>query len=169
MPSIRLAVLGPMLLAAVSALASRTPDFLAWHTWHVGWLSSSQIRCLDAAGRMKVTLSPVETAGGTKLAIVKTSPTSAFAVEVRARRGGDTGACRTGVLIYRVTSNASGTGPIRVKAAMADDQSRVDRCAPLYAAPFHVGRTWRAGHVRIKLTARTGSNYNVTITWTLHP
>jgi len=69
-------------------LASRTPDYLAWHKWHMGWLSGSQLRCLDTAGRMKVTLSPVETAGGTKLAIVKVGSTSAIAVEVRARQGG---------------------------------------------------------------------------------
>jgi len=75
--------------------------------------------------------------------------------------------CRTGVLIYRVTSNASGAGPIRVKPASADDPTRVDRCAPLYAAPFKVGQVMRAGQVRIKVTARTGSGFKVTITSTL--
>jgi M6 family metalloprotease-like protein len=144
-------------------LASPTPDYFAWHKWHLGWLAGSQVRCLNATGRMTVLLSPVETAGQTKLAIVKTSPTSAFAVEVRTRQGADTGACRIGVLIYRITSNATGQGPIRVKPAASDDPTSVDACAPLYAAPFKVGEVMHAGSVSIKVTGRTGSNFTVRI------
>jgi M6 family metalloprotease-like protein len=144
-------------------LASRTPDYFAWHKWHMGWLAGSQIRCLNATGRMNVLLSPVETAGGTKLAIVKTGSTGAFAVEVRARQGGDTAACRTGVLIYRVTSKATGEGPIRVKPVAADDPSQIDACSPLYAAPFKVGQVMHAGSVSIKVMAHSGSDFRVRI------
>jgi M6 family metalloprotease-like protein len=146
-------------------LAGKTPDYFAWHKWHLGWLAASQIRCLNAPGRLEVVLSSVEAGEGIRLAIVKMGPTKAFAVEVRQRRGVDAEACRVGVLIYRVSANATGDGPIRVRPAAADNTSNIEACAPLYAAPFHVGQVLQTGRVRIKVTGHpSATTFTVRIT-----
>jgi M6 family metalloprotease-like protein len=146
-------------------LAGKTPDYFAWHKWHMGWVAASQVRCLDAQGAMKVVLSSNDSGGGIKLAIVKTGRNSAFAVEARQHEGVDVDGCRSGVLIYRVTSNATGEGPIRVRPAAADNPSNVDACAPLYAAPFRVGQVMQSGRVRIKVTGHPSvSTFTVRVT-----
>ncbi|GAA3052688.1 hypothetical protein GCM10020000_37830 [Streptomyces olivoverticillatus] len=52
---------------------------------------------------------------GYKLAVIKTSATTAYVAESRKAANNDSNACATGVLIYKIdTSVTTGTGPIRV-------------------------------------------------------
>jgi hypothetical protein len=65
-------------------------------------------------------------------------PTFAYVVEARRKIGVDSGLCETGVLVYSVDSSIrSGHGPVRVRTAQEDTSSSlVNRCGPLYNAPF---------------------------------
>ncbi|WP_308122465.1 M6 family metalloprotease domain-containing protein, partial [Streptomyces sp. WAC04114] len=93
------------------------PDLFAWHKWKLGWLNPRQVRCVQDAGPLRLTLEPlaagpgVPTTGaagpqpfglgrGTKLAVVRTGPDSVLALEVRGQLGNDVAACRQGVLVY---------------------------------------------------------------------
>ena len=112
--------------------------FLAWNKWKLGWLDSSQLTCLDGPGELTTTITPLERAGGLKAVVVPTSGTSTYVIEARRKIGQDEGLCETGVLVYSVDSaTRGGYGPIRVRAAQRDTSSDlVNRCGPLYNAPF---------------------------------
>ncbi|CAM5445727.1 M6 family metalloprotease-like protein OS=Streptomyces griseomycini OX=66895 GN=FHS37_005107 PE=4 SV=1 [Streptomyces griseomycini] len=108
------------------------PDLFGWHKWKLGWLEPRQVRCVQDAGPVRLTLEPlgagpgvpVTGAAGTpsfglgrgvKLAVVRTGADSVLAFEVRGPVGNDAAACRPGVLVYRVSSGTqSGGGPIEV-------------------------------------------------------
>jgi M6 family metalloprotease-like protein len=95
-----------------------SPDYFAWNKWKLGWLSDSQIDCVDTAGITTHTISPIEVQGNPediKAVVVKHNGTAALVAEVRSKLGGDEAACATGVLLYTVsTVTSSGDGPIRV-------------------------------------------------------
>ena len=112
--------------------------FLAWNKWKLGWLDSSQLTCLDGPGELTTTITPLELAGGLKAVVVPMSATSTYVIEARKKLGEDSGLCETGVLVYSVDSVVrGGYGPIRVRPAQRDTSSElVDRCGPLYNAPF---------------------------------
>lgn len=97
-------------------LGGVAPDRFAWHKWKPGWLDDNQISCVRTWNTsVTTTLSPVETAGGTKVAVVRYGNSTAYVAEVRARLVNDSRACKTGVLVYKVDSVvASGSGPVRV-------------------------------------------------------
>jgi M6 family metalloprotease-like protein len=112
--------------------------FLAWNKWKLGWLDSAQLTCLDGPGELTTTITPLERPGGLKAVVLPTGPSSAYLVEARRQIGEDSGLCDTGVLVYSVDAGIrSGYGPVRVHAAQRDTSSDlVDRCGPLYNAPF---------------------------------
>jgi M6 family metalloprotease-like protein len=112
--------------------------FLAWNKWKLGWLDSSQLTCLDGPGELTTTITPLAREGGLKAVVVPMGPSSAYVVEARRKIGEDSGLCDTGVLVYSVDSTVrSGYGPIRVRSAQRDTSSTlVERCGPLYNAPF---------------------------------
>jgi M6 family metalloprotease-like protein len=112
--------------------------FLAWHKWKLGWLDSSQLTCLDGPSELTTTITPLERPGGLKAIVLPMGATSAYLVEARQRIGEDAGLCDSGILVYSVDAGTrSGYGPVRVRAAQRDTRSElVDRCGPLYNAPF---------------------------------
>ncbi|MDX3618356.1 M6 family metalloprotease domain-containing protein [Streptomyces europaeiscabiei] len=82
---------------------------------------------------------------GTKLAVVRTGPDSALAIEARGAVGNDGSVCTQGVLVYRIRSGAeSGGGPIEV----LDAHPRTEACwedsvyPPLADAPVGVGESF---------------------------
>jgi hypothetical protein len=111
---------------------------LAWEKWKLGWLDPEQVTCLDEPGDLTATITPLERAGGLKAVVVPTGDSSAFVVEARRRSGQDSRLCESGVLIYSVAATVrSGFGPVRVRAAQRDvSPALVNRCGPLYNAPF---------------------------------
>ncbi len=110
---------------------------LGWHSWKHGWVGDDQVACFQN-GFGTATLTPMENAGGTKIAVVPTSTSEAIVAEVRTLSGLDANLCSAGVLLYRVNVNvATGAGPVKVIAALPDtDQASSQRCGPFYAAPF---------------------------------
>ncbi|MEU0082602.1 M6 family metalloprotease domain-containing protein [Streptomyces sp. NPDC006274] len=146
------------------------PDLFAWHKWKLGWLGRSEVRCVNAErGGDPVTLEPVAAAParggsvGTRLAVVRTGPHSALAIEARGATGNDAYTCTEGVLLYRVEGEtASGGGPIEV----VDTHPETEACRedsvypPLADAPLRVGETFTmpgppGGRVRVEVSERT--------------
>ncbi|MBD0741197.1 M6 family metalloprotease domain-containing protein [Streptomyces sp. CBMA152] len=96
-------------------IAGPAPQYLGWQSWKLGWTRDDQVACLPASGHRTVRLTPVERPGGTKIAVLRTSETTAYVAESRRAEGNDSAACSTGVLIYKVDSAAkTGEGPIRI-------------------------------------------------------
>ncbi|MFV0135822.1 M6 family metalloprotease domain-containing protein [Streptomyces sp. HMX87] len=163
------------------------PDLFGWHKWKLGWLESRQVVCVRGSEPTRLTLEPLGAgpgvpvtgaAGapafglgrGTKLAVVRTGARSALAFEARGPVGSDIGACRAGVLVYRVHSGApSGGGPIEV----IDAHPRTSACwegsvyPPLADAPVGLGESFTVPGegVRVEVAGRTVSGaWTVTIT-----
>ncbi|CAL9559674.1 hypothetical protein SUDANB178_04571 [Streptomyces sp. enrichment culture] len=163
------------------------PDLLGWHKWRLGWLDPRQVVCVRGAAPSRLTLeplaagpgAPLPVAGGgsafglghgVKLAVVRTGPESALAFEARGPAGADHGACRQGILVYRVRGGAaSGDGPVQV----VDAHPRTEACwedsvyPPLADAPVFLGErfTVPGDGVRVEAEGRTASGaWTVTIT-----
>jgi hypothetical protein len=110
--------------------------FTSWHQAKLGWISSSQMRCVDA-GTATVTLTPVEVPGGIKGAVVPVSSSRAYVIESRELAGQDTGICTEGVLIYEVDSlKAGGREPMRLAGGSGVTNTASRRCGPGFDAPF---------------------------------
>ncbi|MEV4329818.1 M6 family metalloprotease domain-containing protein [Streptomyces sp. NPDC049597] len=146
-------------------------DLLGWHKWKLGWLDHDQVRCASAPGTTEYALTPLATAGGSKLAVVPLDENSGYAVEVRTRAGNDDVVCEPGVLIYQVTSSVdTGQGPVRV----VDSQTDSGGCtrspnvhAELSDAPYQPGQTFADAEngVRISVVRKEkGSVYRVRVT-----
>lgn len=134
-----------------------TRHVLAWHKWLLGWLDADQLTCLTEAGQLEETVSPIETAGGKKLVIMPTDPSTAYALEVRAKVGYDRDICKEGVLLYTIDSQVNnGLGPIRAKSAGG-------ACSP-DATPFGVGGLYEDAQVKVEVLATDGRAYRVRIT-----
>ena len=112
--------------------------FLAWNKWKLGWLDSSQLACLDGPGELTTTITPLARPGGLKAVVLPMGPSAAYVIEGRRKIGEDSGLCDTGVLVYSVDATIrTGYGPVRVRPAQRDTSSTlVNRCGPLYNAPF---------------------------------
>ncbi|MFE6332647.1 M6 family metalloprotease domain-containing protein [Streptomyces sp. NPDC057806] len=155
------------------------PDLFGWHKWKLGWLDPRQVACVRDPDGTRLTLEPLGAGpgvavagaagapafglgGGTKLAVVRTGADSALAFEARGRIGNDAGACRDGVLVYRVRSGAeSGRGPVEV----IDAHPRTEACwensvyPPLADAPIAAGESFTVPGegVRVEVEGRTTS------------
>lgn len=139
--------------------------FLAWHKYRLGWLDQAQITCLNAPGTVRATLTPLETRGGMKAAVIRTSPSQAYVVETRRKLGLDANLCKEGALIYLVDSQVdNGGGAIRVQRAAEDTEADHLRCDTLHNAPFQVGQTFENAEVKIAVVSATGSGYTVELT-----
>ncbi|MGW7466867.1 M6 family metalloprotease domain-containing protein, partial [Streptomyces xantholiticus] len=100
---------------------------------------------------------------GTRLAVVRTGPESALAIEARGATGNDAYTCTEGVLLYRVRAEtASGGGPVEV----VDTHPETGACwgesvyPQLADAPLRVGETFTApgppgGRARVEVAERT--------------
>ncbi|MDJ0339991.1 M6 family metalloprotease domain-containing protein [Streptomyces sp. H10-C2] len=136
------------------------PEPFAWHKWRFGWLEDRQVHCVSRTGTTWHVLQPLETAGGTKLVVVRTGPRTALAIEARAALGNDATLCREGVLLYEVRSGVeSGDGPVDV----LDGHPGTSACQkgsaypPLADAPLSAGESYAydAGLVRVTVAARS--------------
>ncbi|MER6910665.1 M6 family metalloprotease domain-containing protein [Streptomyces sp. NPDC000594] len=141
------------------------PDLFGWHKWKLGWLDARAVRCLT--GPARITLEPIGAPApggglGTRLAVVRTGPGTALAIEARGSVGNDDGLCTEGVLLYRVHADtASGGGPIEVVDTHPDSEACWDRSVypELADAPLGVGETFTlpGERVRVSVADRTDS------------
>lgn len=94
--------------------------------------------------------------------MVRTGPESALAFEARGPAGNDGEACRSGVLVYRVSSGArSGRGPVEVIDAHPGTEACWENSVypPLADAPVALGESFTVpgNGVRVDVEGRTGS------------
>ncbi|MEA2473125.1 MAG: hypothetical protein QOE06_1040 [Thermoleophilaceae bacterium] len=109
-------------------------DMYAWHRLKLGWLRSSEVRCI-VRGSSTATIAPINSPGGVKAIVARLSDSRAWVAEVRSE--GPRG-CGLGVLLYRVDANVeSGSGPIRVVTTRRGPETGY--CGALAHAPFSTG------------------------------
>ncbi|WP_018352413.1 hypothetical protein [Longispora albida] len=148
-------------------LGGPSPDLFAWHKWKLGWLDDQQVSCVRTYNTAtEQTITPLETAGGTKAIVVRYADTRAYVAEVRTRRGNNSASCDTGVLIYSVDSAVqSGSGPVRVK----DSRPGSGGCSghEFNDGAWDPGQTFTdsAAGVKIQVLSQSGENYVVRATY----
>ncbi|MGW2669286.1 M6 family metalloprotease domain-containing protein [Streptomyces sp. NPDC001272] len=146
-------------------------DLLGWHKWKLGWLDGSQISCAAKPGTSEHLLTPLASAGGTKLAFVPLSESAGYAIEVRTRAGNDEAVCKPGVLIYKVDSDVdTGRGPVTVSDSATGSGGctrRPNVHAELSDAPFRPGESFTDEKARITVSvvaALRGGGYRIRVT-----
>ena len=93
-----------------------SPDHLAWFKWQLGWLTDSQVTCINATGTEDAVITPLETVGGRKAVILRTGARRVTVAEFRTLNGVDEAACSSGILVYTInTAVASLEGPVVVR------------------------------------------------------
>ena len=149
-------------------------EMLAWSRWQLGWLSDSQIRCIeDGDGAATVALAPIAQPGdGIAMVAIQTSPHEVTVVESRRRLGYDRLAPHPiryiwrhtaqklaveGVLVYTVdTLRGSGWLPTRVAGDNGDFEHDD---FPVLAA----GESVTVAGYTITVTADSGDTHTVSI------
>ncbi|MFN8150874.1 MAG: M6 family metalloprotease domain-containing protein [Solirubrobacterales bacterium] len=143
----------------------------AWHKRKIGWLEPSEWLCVH--GEQTAHIAPLSVAGGTKMMVAQTSPSTAIVAEVRGPLGFDAEMCDTGgVLIYEVDANGgtgagNGVPPIRVLPAAPSPSPGY--CAALTKAPYGVEpgqvSTFSQGAVSVQvLSGSPTTGYEVRMT-----
>ncbi len=133
------------------------PEYFAWERWLLGWLDDNQV-VAARHGSTTVRLTPVETAGGTKLIVIPTGKTTAVAVENRRSLGFDAKLARPGPLVYAIdTSIDSGQGPIKVLPLIDTGQRHL-------TAPLSVGQTLTFAGATVKYISSEDDDVTVEVT-----
>ncbi|MFI7382937.1 M6 family metalloprotease domain-containing protein [Streptomyces sp. NPDC049813] len=154
------------------------PDLFGWHKWKLGWLEPRQVTCVSRTGDTRLTLEPLSagpraagapfgTGDGTKLAVVRTGPDTAIALEARGASGNDSTTCTQGVLVYRVRGDSSsGGGPVQVLDAHPGSEACYGDSVypPLADAPVGEGESFTVPGERIRITTE---NRTPTGAWTV--
>ncbi|MGW2563728.1 M6 family metalloprotease domain-containing protein [Streptomyces sp. NPDC001514] len=139
------------------------PQYFAWHSWKLGWTDDSQVVCRASAGSDTVYLTAVEYGAGTKMAVIRTGPTTAYVVESRRAVQADTAVCSTGALIYRIDSSVrTGEGPIRVMDAKPT-ATPANGCRPLDDAPFWAGESFTDSAAGVRIDVLSADGYGETV------
>ena len=148
-------------------------EMLAWSRWQLGWLTESQVRCINEPAAT-VTLSPVAQPGnGVAMAAVPLNSHEVIVIESRRMLGFDRGVRFTapegatttlpaliteGVLVYTVDSVIRG-GHLPLKVAGDSGNGRVDDFPVL-----HLGDSVTVAGYTITVAADDGDTHTVTIT-----
>ncbi|MEM7093060.1 MAG: hypothetical protein AAF567_08655 [Actinomycetota bacterium] len=127
-------------------IAGASPELFAFERWRLGWLDHAQIAC-HQSGSAQFTLSPIETPGGLKAAVVPLDSNRVLVVESRRALGFDSGMPVEGAVVYLVDGSVpSGFGPL-VVAPGAD-------AGPLKSqAPLTAGESYRHASVTVTVVA----------------
>ncbi|MET7711904.1 M6 family metalloprotease domain-containing protein [Streptomyces sp. NPDC005407] len=144
-------------------VGGKAPQYFGWESWKLGWTDDSQVYCQASAGSGTVYLTAVEYGSGTKMAVVRTGPTTAYVVESRRAVQADTAACSTGALVYKVdTSVRTGHGPIRVMDAKPS-ATPASRCRPLDDAPYWAGESFTDSAAGVRIDVLSADGYGETV------
>jgi M6 family metalloprotease-like protein len=115
------------------------PEYFAYERWQLGWIDDAQIFC-QVDGEQTITLTAIETIGGTKAVMIPLGSSRVVVVESRKKLGYDTNLPKEGALVYLVdTAIASGEGTLVVKSNSTD----------LAQAPLAVGESITVSGVTI--------------------
>ncbi|MBP2056735.1 M6 family metalloprotease-like protein [Streptomyces griseochromogenes] len=147
-------------------ISGPAPQYFGWEAWKFGWISDSQVSCLSTPDTYSTILNGVEYGGsGFKLAVIKTSGTTAYVAESRKAAGNDSGGCATGVVIYKVdTSTVSGSGPIRL-VTNPDAAAPTGNCTSLDMQTWKPGQWFEDSAARIRIYVNSSDAYTDTV-WT---
>ncbi|MFF3457165.1 M6 family metalloprotease domain-containing protein [Streptomyces sp. NPDC002730] len=144
-------------------VGGKAPQYFGWESWKLGWTDDSQVYCQASAGSGTVYLTAVEYGSGTKMAVVRTGPTTAYVVESRRSVQADTAACSTGALVYKVdTSVQTGYGPIRVMDAKPS-ATPASGCRPLDDAPYWAGESFTDAAAGVRIDVLSADGYGETV------
>lgn len=114
-------------------------------------------------GSDTVYLTAVEYGSGTKMAVIRTGPTTAYVVESRRGIQADEDSCSTGALIYQVDASVrSGQGPVRVMDAKPA-AAPASGCRPLDDAPFWAGESFTDGAAGVRIDVLAADGYGETV------
>ncbi|MFF4289710.1 M6 family metalloprotease domain-containing protein [Streptomyces sp. NPDC001633] len=139
------------------------PQYFAWESWKLGWTADRQVVCRASAGSNTVRLTAVEYGTGTKMAVLRTGPTSAYVVESRRAARADTGLCATGALVYKVDSSVeTGKGPVQVMDAKPD-ATPAQGCRPLDDAPYGAGESFTDAAAGVRIDVLKAGTYGDTV------
>ncbi len=139
-------------------ILGKAPEYLGWERWLLGWLDDTSIVCTQP-GQTSATLTPIESAGGTKLAVIPTGATTALVVESRRALGYDHALDHEGLLVYSIdTSVNTGAGVIKVLPVDATDDIKT-------SALLAIGASLTQGNVTITNVAQDGAGDHVTISY----
>jgi M6 family metalloprotease-like protein len=148
-------------------IGGRAPDYFAWNKLKLGWIDDAQVDCVTAPGTTEHTLTPLETAGGTKAVVVRTGESTAYAIESRRALGEDAQTCATGPLIYSINAPlVSGMGPLRI-VDPSPGSPTTSTCADLDRAtlqPSGPTTLQTPDGVRIELVAQTATTDTIRVT-----
>ncbi len=153
----------------MSSQNTATPHSMAYMKWKQGWIDDSQVVCAKNPVPVTATLSPLETAGGTKMIAVRTNTARALTVEVRSTVTDGTPGCADGVVVARHDANVmSLAGPIEViRRSDGYCPSRSTGVGTPYAAAWQSGQAFTDAvtgvHVSVGTKQADGS-YSVTVT-----
>jgi hypothetical protein len=140
-------------------IGGTAPEFFAFERWMLGWLDDEQIICQET-GDETISLSAIESSGGTKAVMVPISDTKVVVVESRRALGYDAKLIKSGALVYTVdTSVYSGKGAIVVYPVLDNDPYRDQ-------SPLAVGESVTVENVTITVLEATdgGDTVQVTVT-----
>lgn len=138
-------------------IAGPAREFTAFERWIIGWVNDTQVACVTATGESVTTLSPIERAGGTKMAVVPLSTTTAVVAESRRPEGFDAG-FTGGVLVYFVDSSLSNSqGAMRVLPINDTDVRKTSAILTPGGSITHLGAT-----VRVLTSGASGDTVLIT-------
>ena len=103
----------------------------AWERWQLGWLDSTQVRCVDRGSTLQTDLTPIESLGGLKMIVIRDPSNTKVATVIENRQpiANDSALCYAGALVTNIRNDIqTGYGPIRVVPAHPDDTTQDDRC-----------------------------------------
>jgi M6 family metalloprotease-like protein len=89
-------------------IGGHSNDYVGFQKWKVGWLRDDQADVVSRAGSTVHRISPIETAGGSKIVVIRTGVSTAYVVEFRTKLGvnGLDGRGRyQGMLLYRLDAS----------------------------------------------------------------
>ena len=147
--------------------------YFAYDKLKLGWLDQSQVKCITSPGTQLATITPLEKPGGLKAIMIRTGPSTAYAIEVRDNIGQDSRLCDHGVLIYTVdATKENGHGPIRLLPAQeGTDSAMIEKCGLLYDATYDLRPGKVASYsdsqagIKVELMGKHDRSYVVRTDW----
>ena len=143
-------------------------DLIGWNKFYLSWIEDSQVNCLSSASTTQsvhLLTSVGSSTPGTKMVIIKLSPTTALGIENRRQTMLDKlKTSDEGVIVYKIdTTKVSGTGAIKALSNLSKIiPDRAGNAAPL--STMTPGESITTDGFTIKVLKRAASGDFVSIT-----
>ncbi|MGA2260374.1 MAG: hypothetical protein ABSH28_02940 [Acidobacteriota bacterium] len=126
-------------------IAGHSTDYLGWHKWKLRWIRDDQVDVISQSGSeaMACYLSPIETPGGSKIAVIRTGLSTAYVAEFRTKLGINALDGRgkySGVLLYRIDASCM---EAREKQPTAQILSKQYYRSEVVGGPKNLTGVWR--------------------------